>query len=529
MADGDDGSDTLTDIERMVFADGAVTLAQRSEFVLAAGGTTAQLVGASDVSFTRLADGRLVAAWAGSDGSRGGVFAQLLAADATPLAGVFRVNATTLNAQANPSVAALPDGGFAIAWDSEQDGSESGIYMRRYSADGAEHGGEIPVNTTTQSDQLSPQIVVLPSGAFLIAWSSLDQDGGGYGVYGQRLATDGTRLGGEFRISETTAGNQWLGGVVVLADGSQLVTWTSGVLDGGSYDSDVYARRYGADGSALSGEIRVNAYTALDQGFSSAAALPGGGFVIVWHSQGQDGSGYGVFGQRFAAGGVPVGAEFRVNTATEAPQSAPTVAALPEGGFLVVWSSGYYWIGEALEFQTDLYGQRFTADGTAVGAEFRVNSYGDRDQGDAAIVALAGGGLLVAWESPNPANAEPALMAKVFNVDGSELNELTVIGSTGPDTLRGGAGTQIVAGGAGDDVYEADLARDRIVELPGQGWDTLRSSASAALPQDVEVLGRLVMRPSMAAATRRPTRSSATSGRTGSPASAATMARGRRR
>ena len=49
------------------------------------------------------------------------------------------------------------------------------------------------------------------------------------------------------------------------------------------------------------------------------AALADGGFVVTWTSDGQDGSGYGIYGQRYAADGTAVGSEFRVNqiTATE--------------------------------------------------------------------------------------------------------------------------------------------------------------------------------------------------------------------
>ena len=39
-----------------------------------------------------------------------------------------------------------------------------------------------------------------------------------------------------------------------------------------------------------------------------------GDFVIAWMSYLQDGSGHGVYAQRYNASGVPQGPEFRVNT-----------------------------------------------------------------------------------------------------------------------------------------------------------------------------------------------------------------------
>jgi len=485
--DGDAGHDTLIGIERVRFTDGAVTVSQRSEFVLATGGTIASAFGANDVALARLSDGRLVAAWTSSDVSSGGVFAQLLAPDATPLAAVFRVNATTWLAQTTPSVAALPDGGFLVAWDSEQDGSESGIYAQRYAANGSAVGGEFRVNTYTHSDQLWPSIAVQPSGAFLVVWNSLDQDGSGYGVYGQRFAANGTPAGTEFRINETTEHNQVVASVVSLDDGGYVVVWMSTITDW-PFDADIHARRYSADGTALGGEFRVNTYTTLDQGLPTIATLAGGGFVVVWHSQEQDGEGYGVYGQRFATNGTRVGGEFPINTTTAEPQSFPVVAGLADGGFVVAWQSGYMWSPND-ESQQDLYGRRFAGDGGPLGGEFRINAFDERDQTGAVIQPLADGGYLIAWNSFDPETDTDLIQARRYAADGSEVNELTVTGSPGADTLRGGEGTQILAGGAGDDVYEADLAHDRIVELPGDGRDTLWSRASIAqLPDGVEDL-----------------------------------------
>ncbi len=182
-----------------------------------------------------------------------------------------------------------------------------------------------------------------------------------------------------------------------------------------------------------------------------------------------------------------------------APPSAPSSGSTPrppsrkacprwrhfaDGGFFVAWSSGYYYIGETHEYDTDLYGRRFASDGSPAGEEFRINSYDAQDQGEAAIVGLADGGLLVAWNSVGGTEVR----ARRFDAAGREINELTVSGGAGGDTLRGGEGTQILAGGAGDDVYEADLAQDQVVELPGEGRDTLWSSGSATLPATVENL-----------------------------------------
>ena len=117
--------------------------------------------------------------------------------------------------------------------------------------------------------------------------------------------------------------------MTALAGGGFVVTWTSDGQDGSGYG--IYGQRYAADGTALGSEFRVNTYTTNAQVYSSVAALAGGGFVVTWTSDGQDGSGYGIYGQRYAADGTPVGSEFRVNQITAGDQSR-NVLWLRDGG-----------------------------------------------------------------------------------------------------------------------------------------------------------------------------------------------------
>ena len=61
-------------------------------------------------------------------------------------------------------------------------------------------------------------------------------------------------------------------------------------------------------------EFQVNTYTTSNQNTDAAAMDASGNFVVVWQSYGQDGSGKGVYAQRYNAAGVAQGGEFRVNT-----------------------------------------------------------------------------------------------------------------------------------------------------------------------------------------------------------------------
>src|SRR5437870_8709772 len=87
----------------------------------------------------------------------------------------------------------------------------------------------------------------------------------------------------------------------------------------------------------LGSEFRVNTYTTSYQDSPRVAADSTGNFVVVWQSRGQDGSGVGVFGQRYSSSGAPQGPEFRVNTVTTDQQARPAVATDGAGNFVVVW------------------------------------------------------------------------------------------------------------------------------------------------------------------------------------------------
>jgi hypothetical protein len=124
------------------------------------------------------------------------------------------------------------------------------------------------------------------------------------------------------------------------------------------------------------------------------AADSSGNFVVVWLSGGQDGSGYGVFGQRYASSGAPLGPEFLVNTYTQNYQSSPSVAPDPSGGFVVVWSS-YGQDGSS----EGVFGQRYLSSGAPTGSEFRVSTYTTGVQDAASVAADSSGNFVVVWMS----------------------------------------------------------------------------------------------------------------------------------
>ena len=75
------------------------------------------------------------------------------------------------------------------------------------------------------------------------------------------------------------------------ADGDFVVVWNS--RGSGGTDSSarsIQGQRYASDGSAVGGQFQVNTYTTDYQYFSSVALDADGDFVVVWESEGSGGT-----------------------------------------------------------------------------------------------------------------------------------------------------------------------------------------------------------------------------------------------
>jgi hypothetical protein len=152
----------------------------------------------------------------------------------------------------------------------------------------------------------------------------------------------------------------------------------------------------------LGAEFQANTYTADSQSYPAVAADADGDFVVVWQSgyyffsgPDQDGDAFGIFGQRYTSAGTAVGAEFQVNTYTTGSQFDPAAAADADGDFVVVWQS----YGGQDGSYNGVFGQRYTSAGAALGAEFQVNTYTTGGQVEPAVAVDGDGNFVVVWAS----------------------------------------------------------------------------------------------------------------------------------
>ena len=90
---------------------------------------------------------------------------------------------------------------------------------------------------------------------------------------------------------------------------------------------------HAAIGDIADNEFIVNTRTDSEQSNASVAMDADGDYVATWVSNGQDGNGFGVFGQRFSANGAKAGDAFLVNTEKNLAQENPSIAIDADGDF----------------------------------------------------------------------------------------------------------------------------------------------------------------------------------------------------
>ena len=133
----------------------------------------------------------------------------------------FLINTTTSDAQSTPAIAALSDGRFVVAWtDSSATGSDtSGAALRAqiFNADGSKFGSEFLVNTTTTGDQDTPTITALANGNFVIAFEDGPFNSGN--VRARLFDADGNAIASDFLVNTATTGLQDVPKIAALAGG----------------------------------------------------------------------------------------------------------------------------------------------------------------------------------------------------------------------------------------------------------------------------------------------------------------------
>jgi Ca2+-binding RTX toxin-like protein len=308
-----------------------------------------------------------------------------------------------------------------VTWTTNggETGGGIGILAQLYDAGGNKVGSEFQVNTYMPGSQSQEQVTALADGGFVVSWMSAGQDGSAYGIYSQRYDASAHAVGGEQRVNTYTTGDQTSPDIAALSGGGYVVTWTEDRNDGNA--SDVYSQLYAASGSPIGGEQRVNSTAAGSQNDPAITGLSDGGYMVAWTSS------TGAYVQRFDASGDQVGSEVAVRSAG----AFLDIAQLGSGGLVLVSS-------HSDGTDAGVYAQLLDSTGAAVGNEVLVNTVTFGDQLAGSVAALADGGYVVTWSS-NTQFAGGGTFAQVFDSFGAKVGGEQQVSQTTERYYSGGS------------------------------------------------------------------------------------------
>lgn len=279
-------------------------------------------------------------------------------------------------------------------------------------------GPEFQVNTYTTNIQEFPSAAMALTGEFVVVWESQESSGtdtSSKSVLGKLFDPEGVMVGDEFQVNTYTTLTQSSADVEYLANGDFVVVWQSVGSYGDPSGFSIVGQRFSSDGIPLGSEIQVNSYTTDQQTRASIASFETGEFVVTWQSKGSfgsDNSGYSIQARRFESGGTAIGAEFQVNTYSLYSSGEPSIGVRSGGEFVVVW-----------EKQNEIAGQRFASDGSMLGDVFQVNTYTTSAQASPDVAVQSNGAFVVSWSSlGSPGeDLDRSIQAQRFDKDGLPL------------------------------------------------------------------------------------------------------------
>src|SRR5262245_20666956 len=238
-------------------------------------------------------------------------------------------------------------------------------------------------NTTTARDQFESQLAALPDDGYLVVWRDLSRTYNPRGdtIVGQRFDAAGNKVGGEFNIG-FTLGDQTHPAITRLPSGNVAIAF----VDTFAPFQEIFVQVYN---SSL-GLIRLDSI--LAGAFPSITAL-GDGSYFVSYTIGPAPNTF-ILGRIVSSSGV-VGPQFVIDSETNHNFDSSEVATLSNGNVVMVDT-------DELNGTTDIKFQILTpTEAQVAGPSFVFGGAGAASETDPHVAALRNGGFVVVWTDPD--------------------------------------------------------------------------------------------------------------------------------
>lgn len=336
--------------------------------------------GSSEQNHPRIAvanNGRFVIVWEDRRYDSRDIFLQRYDTGGMAIGGNIRVNDDEPGSyQSEPAVACDLSGLYSVVWKDYRSSTypfDPDIFYQRFDSSVA------PVDTnrrltTELPDSLkeTPDIALSPWGGCIVVWA--DYRNRNWDIYAQRISSNGTLLGSNFRVNDDAGtAQQHAPRVDVSAEGWFVVTW----YDNRWGDDDVFVQRFDSVGNRLGINVQVNSGSDdARQAFPDVATDDAGHFTVVWVDwrNGTYPSNPDIYARKFTSAIVPVTSDKKVNTdGTTRAQREPSISADRRGNVAIIWS-------DSAASSWDIMGQMIDVSGVIQETNFQANFEGDSAQ-----------------------------------------------------------------------------------------------------------------------------------------------------
>jgi hypothetical protein len=317
-------------------------------------------------------------------------------------------------------------GGYAVAWQG-YDGTDHNIYIQQFNANGTTTGFtpvqlEAIGNTTGTDDDL--QITVIDdTGKYVVTWTGYQRNPNDSSIFVQQFNANGTTTGYTPVLLESigvTDEDDQFQQVCAVGDGKYVVAWR-GVDTAHGYS--IFVQQFNANGTTI-GYTRVQLKASDNStGFNTmpqvAAVGSNGQYAVTWAGE-DSGGDFSIYVQQFNASGTTGGflpVKLEPTGITDRLDISSQITALGSNGDYAV-----VWYGQDSASLSNVYVQRFNANGTTQGALIRIESplVNSTFEENPQIVSVGTeGAFVVVWEGVGTNSSTIQIGVQQFNSDGT--------------------------------------------------------------------------------------------------------------
>jgi Ca2+-binding RTX toxin-like protein len=408
-----------------------------------------------------------------------GIFGRVLDASGNPTGGAFRVSPQALqNNQPHTDAAMLENGRIVVVWSDYilRDGvTDIDVFGRILNADGSPAGAAFTVNSVTDLTQFIPSVTALPDGGFVVAW----EDTSPSAVYGgltrniaaRTFDASGTPRGDDVIVPP---GQPLVRSAVELAaldDGRVLAVWN------GPGSTDLQARYLFPTHEGTAGNDTLIGTPALD------ALVGGEGDDVLRGGEGDDLLIGGPDDDLLEGGPGTDTAEFVGRSTTAVVRGPAEALRIGDGtGTDTVTGVEMFRFVDGTFSLADMLPLRDQTLRGGIGDDVLVGDEGDDliegNLGNDRLVGMGGNDTIRGGDGADTLNGGDGDDSILGGATDRDLRDVIFAGA-GNDRIDAGHGNDLVYGGDGDDTVEGGFGVDEIIGQAGN--DVLTGSAFSDL------------------------------------------------